>query len=322
MKKSMIALAVAAATSAPVMVQAAAPEVSGFADIIFTLVDDTANTPNSTNPAEGKFTADGEIDFKGNLADDVSVRVDLDVNINADNRDSADIEQAFFGWKMNEDITFLGGVFNNPVGWEAEDTPEMYQTSHSMNYNILDGQTALRGNNIAGVAVAGTVEKFTFTAAFLNDLQQTNEENSLALVAAFAPTEELNLEAGIVTQDNDNPVRTATNPNGGAGTVIDFNATFSKDDITIAGELLLASEIIDYSAMAMINMAIPETAMSATVRGELVSFDADIDDLLALTFAGLYTVNDALGIVAELKYIDGEDIDGDIQVVAEFVASF
>ena len=185
-----------------------------------------------------------------------------------------------------------------------------------MNYSILDDQTALRGNNIAGIAVAGTVEKFTLTAALLNDLQQTNEENSLALVVGFAPNEELNLEVGLVTQENDNPGA------GGAGTVIDLNATFNKDDITVAGELLLASEIIDYSAMAMLNMAIPETDMSATVRGELVSFDADIDDTLALTLAGLYTVNDALGIVAELKYIDGENMDGDIQVVAEFVASF
>lgn len=316
MKKSMIALAVAAATAAPVMVQAAAPEVSGFADIIYTLVDDTANVPNSTNSAESKFTAEGEIDFKGNLADDVSVQVDLDINTIAGSFDSGEIEQAFFGWSLNKDVTVLGGVFNNPIGWEAEDAPNMYQTSHSMNYSILDDQTALRGNNIAGIAVAGTVEKFTLTAALLNDLQQTNEENSLALVVGFAPNEELNLEVGLVTQENDNPGA------GGAGTVIDLNATFNKDDITVAGELLLASEIIDYSAMAMLNMAIPETDMSATVRGELVSFDADIDDTLALTLAGLYTVNDALGIVAELKYIDGENMDGDIQVVAEFVASF
>jgi hypothetical protein len=314
MKKSMIALAVAAATAAPVMTQAAAPEVSGFVDIIFTAVDDTSDVLNSTNSEESKFTADGEIDFKGNLADDVSVQVDLDVDLGGGG--SGDIEQAFFGWSLNKDVTVLGGVFNNPIGWEAEDAPNMYQTTHSMNYNILDGQTALRGNNIAGVAVAGTVEKFTLTAALLNDLQQVDEENSIALVAGFAPTEELNLEAGIVTQDNDNPAA------GGAGTVIDLNATFSKDDITAAGELLVASEIIEYSAMAMLNMAIPETDMSATVRGELVSYDADIDDTLALTLAGLYTVNDALGIVAELKYIDGEANDGDIQVVAEFVASF
>ncbi|MBL4607480.1 MAG: hypothetical protein JKY01_06590 [Pseudomonadales bacterium] len=316
MKKSLIALAVAAATAAPVITQAAAPEISGFADIIFTVVDDTADTLNSTNSAESKFTVDGEIDFKGNLADDVAVQLDLDINTTAGTFDSAEIEQAFFGWSVNKDVTVLGGVFNNPVGWEAEDAPNWYQTSQSQNRSILDSQTTLRGNNVAGIAVAGTVEKFTLTAALLNDLQQTDEENSFALVVGFAPTEELSLEAGIVTQDNDNPA------NGGAGTVVDLNATFSKDDITVAGELLLASEIIDYSAMGMINMAIPDSSMSATVRGELISFDADIDDTLALTLAGLYTVNDALGIVAELKYIDGEFNDGDIQVVTEFVASF
>lgn len=307
MKKSMIALAVAAATTAPVMVQAAAPEVSGFADIIFTLVDDTADN-GAINTAESQFSADGEIDFKGNLADNVSVQVDLDVNLGGG--DSGDIEQAFFGWGINSDITLLGGVFNNPVGWEAEDAPNMYQTSHSLNYDILDGQTALRGNNVAGVAVQGKAGEITLTAALLNDLAQTPEENSLAFVAGFAPTKDLALEVGLVTQDHN------------AETVIDLNATYKMGDITAAGELLLASEIIDFSAMAMVNMAIPDTAMSATARGELVSYAADIDETIALTLAGLYTVNDALGIVAELKYIDGEGIDGDIQVVAEFVASF
>ena len=311
MKKSMIALAVAAATSAPVMVQAAAPEVSGFADIIFTLVDDTADN-GTINTAESQFSADGEIDFKGNLADDVSVRVDLDVDLDVDlgGGQSGDIEQAFFGWGINKDVTLLGGVFNNPVGWEAEDTPDMYQTSHSQNYDILDGQTKLNGNNVAGVAVQGKAGEITLTAALLNDLNQTPEENSFAFVAGFAPSNDLALEVGLVTQD------------AGAETVIDINATLNKDDITFAGELLLASEIIDYSAMALVNMAIPDTAMSATVRGELVSYAADVDDTLALTFAGLYTVNDALGIVAELRYLDGETNDGDIQIVAEFVASF
>ena len=309
MKKNLIALAVAAATSAPVIAQAAAPEVSGFADIIFTLVDDTADT-GTINTAESQFTADGEIDFKGNLAEDVSVRVDIDINTIAGTFDSGEIEQAFFGWNINKDVTLMGGVFNNPVGWEAEDAPNMYQTSHSLNYGILDGQTALRGNNVAGVAIAGKAGGITLTAALLNDLAQTPEENSLAFVAGFAPTKDLALEVGVVTQD------------GGAETVIDLNATYQMGDLTAAGELLLASEIIDFSVMAMVNMAIPDTAMSATVRGEMVSFAADIDEAIALTLAGLYTVNDALGIVAELKYMDGEGVDGDIQIVAEFVASF
>ncbi|MBV1874748.1 MAG: porin [Gammaproteobacteria bacterium] len=310
MKKSIIALAVAAASIAPMMAEAGAPEVSGFADIIFTAVDDTApiSVADGSNTLESKFAADGEIDFKGNLADDVSVRVDLDVDLGGGQ--SGDIEQAFFGWKMNDDVTLIGGVFNNPIGWEAEDAPDLYQTSHSQNYDILDGQTALRGNNIAGVAVAGSVGDFTLTAALLNDLQQANEENSLALVVGFSPNEDLSLEAGIVTQE------------GGAETVLDLNATYKIDDITAAAEILIAEEIIDYSAMAMVNMPIPDTSVSVTARGEIVSYTADIDDTMVATFAGLYTVNEALGIVGEVRYLDGETNDGDIQVVAEFIASF
>ena len=324
MKKSMIALAVAAATTAPLMVQAAAPEVSGFVDIIYSLVDDTADT-GLVNTNESQFSADGEIDFKGNLAEDVSVQVDLDVNLGGG--DSGDIEQAFFALKATDQVSVIGGVFNSPIGWEAEDAPNMYQTSHSMNYDLLNSQTALRGNNVAGLAVAGTFDTITVTAALLNDLQQTPEENSLAVAVGLAPNKDIELELGIVTQDNDSGVCTVFNSladnNCGVGTVINANGSFKVENgLTIAAEIMLASELIDYSMMGMVNMAVPETPFSVTARGELLALDGGDDDTLALTFAGLYTHNDALGIVAEMKYIDGDFNDGDIQIGLELIASF
>lgn len=324
MKKSMIALAVAAATTAPVMVQAAAPEVSGFVDIIYSLVDDTADT-GVVNTNESRFSADGEIDFKGNLAEDVSVQVDLDINTGGG--DSTDIEQAFFTLKATDQISVMAGAFNNPIGWEAEDAPNMYQTTHSIAYGLLDSQTSLRGNNVIGVGVAGSADMISITAALLNDTQDTPEENSLAVAIGLTPVEGMELELGFLTQDNDSGVCTFFNSPAdndcGLGTIINANGSFAiESGLTVAAEIMLASEIIDYSMMAMVNMAIPETPLSVTARGELLAIDGGNDDTLALTFAGLYTYNDALGFVAEMKYIDGDFNDGDIQIALEAIASF
>lgn len=324
MKKCMIALAVTAATSAPIMSHAAAPEVSGFADIIYSLVDDTADN-GGVNTNESKFSADGEIDVKGNLAEDVSVRVDLDINTGND--DSADIEQAFFALKATDQVSIMAGTFNNPIGWEAEDTPDMYQTSHSIAYDLLDSQTSQRGNNVTGVSVVASVDMINITAALLNDIQDTAEENSVAVAIGLTPAEGIELELGFLTQDNDSGTCTFYNSpadnNCGLGTIINANGSFTVESgLTVAAEIMLPSELIDYSMMAMVNMAIPETPLSVTARGELLAIDGGDDDTLALTFAGLYTHNDALGFVAEMKYIDGDFNDGDIQIAFEAVASF
>ena len=125
---------------------AADSKVSGFADIIWTITDEAGDVADGKNKTEGKFTVDGEVDFESKLTDKISARIDLDLamavntGVNAPDevglpgpKDSAVIEQAFFAWTLQDNLTFLGGVFNNPIGWEAEDAPDLYQTTHSQN---------------------------------------------------------------------------------------------------------------------------------------------------------------------------------------------
>ncbi len=328
MKKTLIALAVAAATTTPFVANAAAPTVSGFADINYTLIDDTRENPvTDINDKENQFAADGEIDFAGNLASNVRVQADIDLSTTTGSFDSAEIEQAFFETDISNNIGIIGGVFNNPIGWEAEDRPNMYQTSHNFSYDILNSQTALRGNNVTGVGVTGKFSTVSVTAAVLNDIQEVPEENSIAVAVGINPMPELAIEIGFITQDNDsgyctNFVSYSVN-NCEMGNIIDANVTYKlPNGMTVAGEFLTASELVDHSAMAMLNMPIPETSMSVTLRGESLSLDGDDNDTTALTLAGVYTMNKALSFATEAKYIDGDFNDGDMQVGLEAIASF
>ncbi len=328
MKKTLIALAVAAATTTPFVANAAAPTVSGFADINYTLIDDTRENPvTDINDKENQFAADGEIDFAGNLASNVRVQADIDLITTTGSFDSAEIEQAFFETDISNNIGIIGGVFNNPIGWEAEDRPNMYQTSHNFSYDILNSQTALRGNNVTGVGVTGKFSTVSVTAAVLNDIQEVPEENSIAVAVGINPMPELAIEIGFITQDNDsgyctNFVSYSVN-NCEMGNIIDANVTYKlPNGMTVAGEFLTASELVDHSAMAMLNMPIPETSMSVTLRGESLSLDGDDNDTTALTLAGVYTMNKALSFATEAKYIDGDFNDGDMQVGLEAIASF
>ncbi len=328
MKKTLIALAVAAATTTPFVANAAAPTVSGFADINYTLIDDTRENPvTDINDKENQFAADGEIGFAGNLASNVRVQADIDLSTTTGSFDSAEIEQAFFETDISNNIGIIGGVFNNPIGWEAEDRPNMYQTSHNFSYDILNSQTALRGNNVTGVGVTGKFSTVSVTAAVLNDIQEVPEENSIAVAVGINPMPELAIEIGFITQDNDsgyctNFVSYSVN-NCEMGNIIDANVTYKlPNGMTVAGEFLTASELVDHSAMAMLNMPIPETSMSVTLRGESLSLDGDDNDTTALTLAGVYTMNKALSFATEAKYIDGDFNDGDMQVGLEAIASF
>ena len=113
-------------------------EVSGFADIIYTQTDEAADISGQDNPNEKKFSADAEVDFIVTPADGVTARIDIDFdlatnggnNINGGGADSGRIEQAFFAWNINEGpLTLVGGVFNNPMGQDAEDAPDINFTN-------------------------------------------------------------------------------------------------------------------------------------------------------------------------------------------------
>ncbi|MBV1914976.1 MAG: porin [Pseudomonadales bacterium] len=291
-------------------------EVSGFIDIIYTGIDEAADGTGASgkNPNEQKFGADGEVDITG-AYDKVSVRIDVDVR--AGSSDSGDLEQAFFVAGLTDQYAIVGGVFNNPIGWEAHDAPDMYQTSHAYNWDILDGATALYGNNVAGVAVAADWGMFYATGAVLNDLAQTDEENSLAVVLGLKPIDGLDIELGVVTQaDKDNA------GNATAGNVTDLNATWVIADLTLAAEILLADAIVDDSTLLLANYAFGG-GFGLTGRYEVINF-ASNEDLTRMTVAGSWQAAKNLAVLAELSDSDSSnagDPDGKV-LTLEFVGTF
>lgn len=319
MKKRLITLAVAAALAAPLTAQADDVEVKGFSDIIYTVKDSAADpypsTPGATNPSEGKFTADAEVDFIASPADGVTARIDLDLDLvtdggaNVNGSDSARIEQAFFAWNMGGGpMTLVGGVFNNPIGQDAEDAPDINFTNHSAIYNILDHQTALNGNNIAGVAVAGGTGMFTGTLAYLNDIQQVDEENSVAIVLNVAPTSNVDLEFGYVTQKNDSGDLTGTKPIG-AGDVWDLNGSWNSiagSGASVGFDYLSASSVVDNAWNIWAGF---EFANNFVVRGRYESAAASlknggkVDDTTAYALYGAWQAMSNLLIALEYRNV-------------------
>lgn len=324
-------------------------KVSGFADIAYVISDDTTAKVADKSPTEGKFSANAEVDFIGQLSDKVSVRVDADLVLAANGGtslggDSGRIEQAYFAWTGAPNLTLLGGVFNNPIGWEKEDAPDLYQTTHGQIWDIMNGQTALDGNNVAGVAGAYNFGKGTLTVALLNELQQTNEENSIAVALNVTPIDNLDVELGYVTEADRQDSANATY--GSQGTIVgsaenwwDANATYKWRKLTLGAEVLGADQVVDLAYMLVGNYAF-EQGVGITLRYDSVSYQdttvapilTNLKDTETVTVAASYMLASNLTALVEYRMQDdandttagpsgGVIADGDL-VQLEFVATF
>ena len=318
---------------------ASAADVSGYADIIYTIADDAADVPGGTNPNNGKFGASGEIDFTASLADGVTVRMDVDLSLGstctstfnglaqADSvscTNAAQLEQAYFAWGATEGLTVLGGVFNNPIGKESQnDAPDLWGTNRGVVATILDGQTALYDNNVAGLAGAFAAGPATFTLALLNDLGQVDEKNSFAAVVNLTPIEGLDVEVGYVTQDNDTTA---------AGNVIDVNLAYATpvEGLSVGLDYLAPAEIIDAAYEVTLNYDLTDMGLGFGVRAESVAWAASgADDSTRTTFHVSYAA--ASNLTAILEVASGDDanpvtavtgIQADNLTTLELIATF
>jgi len=291
--------------------------VSGFADITLTSDSD-----------QRTFLANAEVDVSNKLSEKVAVQVDFDLalgvtgagatngsnssaaGISSGPADSAVLEQAFFSYSAMPNVTVLGGLFNNPIGWEAEDAPGLYQISHGQIWGILDGQTALYGNNVAGVGLAGSVGPATITLAALNDIGLSDlEKNSFAAVANLSPTKGADVEIGYVTQPN------------GAGNVWDVNAAYSIMGATVGVEVLGAENVVDLAYAGTVNYMV-NNLFGATVRFDNVSYEAaGTKDSKTYALAGIVNAAKNLTVLLEFHRSDDGTTEDDM-IVAEFVAQF
>ncbi len=289
MNKKLIALAVAGVVSA-YGTAANAVEVSGFANIKYTITNDSAQKPNY-NSKEDKFAVDGEIDVISTVGA-ITTRVDIDLNLTGPGSDSGTLEQAMFAWDLDA-VTLIGGVFNNPIGYEAEDAPDITFNAHGAVYTVLDSQTKRDGDNITGVAVAGALGPVTLTGAFLNDLQDVNEENSIALIANYSPIAGLDLELGFATQAGNTGLGDTAGLNTSVGDITNFNVVYTGvKNLTVGLDYLMGDVLLDsaYDFWAGYYFG---GGFSANVRLSEVEYSSS--DVMALNTALTTTVvSDAL----------------------------
>lgn len=282
------------------------------------LSDGTVDSP-ATSPSESKFDMNGELDLNTKLGNKVSARMDLDLGkvdyTTGGNADSGRFEQAYINWESPKGLQLRGGLMNNPLGWEAEDAPDMYQISHGQLYTIWDEWvTGLSGNNVIGVAVSGKAGIATLTGAFINDLGQEDEQNSFLGTINFKPDNRLDLEIGFVTQD------------AGLESIVDFNGTYTEGLFMVGAEVMLASEFIDMG-LGVTGVYKFSEQVSGTLRLDNVSYDIpNADDTRSITFAVSYMLEKNLTANVEVRINSADDTglvveDGD-QVQLELVATF
>ncbi|OGT18825.1 MAG: hypothetical protein A2V90_01765 [Gammaproteobacteria bacterium RBG_16_57_12] len=332
MKKRLIAIAVAAAIT-PAIAAAGSANISGFVDIYTTLATDDGK--------EKYFLADGEVDVRNALTDSVTVGMDLDISLVssgtavAGKADSGQIEQAFFAWKAADMLTVLGGVMNNPLGWEAEDAPDMPTTTHGQLHGVFDAQTAQDGNNTTGLAAAIKAgDMATVTLGVFNDNTLitkpatattygivTEYENSLLAMVNVTPMAGLAIEAGLLTAEPGTTVDTV------AGDIMDLNVEFTGvPDLKVAFEYLTADEYYDSAYQILVGYNIlPNFGVIA--RMDNVSMDdAANTETSTTTLYASYGIADNLSVALEFWSTETEDNTGTTYendaVNLEFIAKF
>lgn len=275
---------------------------SGFVDIVYTLSDGTDE--NLDPPVTGDSTIDkkwdtsGELDLETNLNPSSQLRFDLDIS-----SFTTGIEQAFVNHSLNKDMNLKAGIFNNILGFEKEDAPDMYQTSHSQLWDIWNEQTSLNGNNLAGLLYSANVSMVTLYGGLVNDLGNTNEKVSFQLAANIRPMKTMDITAGMVTADNGTPT------DGKAGTIFDASINWKINQLLLGGELLSADEIYNLGMQVTANYAFTNF-FSGTARIDYVDYEANYDPSTSLTIAALFTVAKNLYANAEIRAMQNNNAAG------------
>ncbi|WP_455211850.1 hypothetical protein [Kaarinaea lacus] len=288
-------------------------KASGFVDVVYVLSDSTdENNNNGTGDStiDKKFSVSGELDLETELNPRTAMRMDLDLttgitggNPNEDTPDSAIFEQAFIDYSFDNNMKLKAGVFNNRFSFEKEDAPDLYQVTHSQLWDIWQEQTALNGNNLAGLEFSANVGIVTLIAGLLNDRVDTPEEISFELGAEIKAMESMDIVVGLISADEGTAI------DNNAGTIIDANITWKWEKLMVGGGILTADEIYDLGMQATGNYAFTDN-LSGTARIDYVSYEGDFDSSTSLTLAALFAVDKNLYANAEIRIMQNDDHSG------------
>ena len=297
-------------------------KASGFVDTIYVLSDgiDEFKDPNDGKSyVDKKFGVSGELDLETDLNPRTTLRMDMDLttgynpdpNSRLSTQDSAAFEQAFVNYSFEQNMNLKVGQFNNRLGFEREDAPELYQITHSQLWDIWDKQTALNGNNLAGLEFSANVGIVTLVAGLLNDINNSPEKISFQLAAEVKPTESMDIVAGLINADSGEGTFDAAGNlvDERAGTIFDASITWKWKQLMLGGGLLTADEMYDLGMQATANYAFTDT-VSGTARLDYVKYEGDYDNTTSLTLAALFSVADNLYANAEIRSMQNDNAQG------------
>lgn len=294
MKKRTIALAVAGMMFGAGSAFAAAPAVSvnGYAAVNWTLTDEF----DETN--EGQFTIpESEVNFDTE---------NLFIAIGGGAGDSYSIGQAFVKYMITDGWNLKAGKFDSNLTADAGAAPDREFVQHSLIFSTLDEHAGMA--SATGAAVVGNVGPATVTLGYLNDNSNdaTNapadaNENSFMLLVNASPMAGLDLELGILTQDN------------AMGNITDINATYAINGFTVGLDYAMTSDPVDdgindfdtgYSIWAGYNFG---NGFNLKARYDAVSWEGGGDDWKQTELYGSYALNDNVQVAVSFATLDEGD---------------
>ncbi|MDX9740336.1 MAG: porin [Gammaproteobacteria bacterium] len=329
MNKRLLVLAVAGAFGAAGAASASAHSVGevdlsigGHVETGFYVTDDaTEGTPDSR---EQRFNTEGELSFRATVNDNAYVRADIDINSRySDTDETIEIEQLYGALRINDMAKVRVGRFTNPLGYESIDAPHKTTYSRSVIIDLLDDQTGLYQNTIEGVAVDLDLGPAKLTLGVLNEIGDTDEENSFLAHVSGEALPGLKLALGVLTQEDIDDSANNTFEN-----LINFNAAYNIDlgavNTTFFVDYLTAGEDLD-NAYSLGAKAMFTDTIGATLRYDMAEYDND-DEETALTLGVNWAAAQSVDIRAEWRNdefeANGAKVSDDDSVILSAVFSF
>lgn len=290
-------------------------KISGFADMsAYIAEDDPGDSENGMNLDQV------EVDLAATF-EKVTGNIDLEWRTNGD----VTVEQAYVGYKFDEQSSFTAGRFLSYMGYEGDEPYKLFQYSYAYDFGI-----PYAGYN-DGVKYDYTDEKFSFGAALVSaNYGRTNrvsDEFGIETKATFTPAEGWTIFAGYSYDSKENTENIS---------YYNLWVQYQKEKLTLAAEL---GKLEDEDAasglpshlfwLVMANYGLSD---SAAITGRISAQDVDDDggSNMKFTISPSYKISSNLLAVFEFSYTDykdvfigeGEELSSSTLLAAELLFTF
>jgi len=281
--RAAIAMAAVASVTAQAEIELAEGlSLQGFLDVSASSSDVDGKDTESTAEI-GEFEVD--LLYGG---DSVNAQVDLNYT---DASGGVDLEQAFVGFSVSDQVSLKAGKFLSCIGYESFDVNGLYQYSAA-------ASTVYPGHH-TGVAGIYSGESFGVYASVVDGTWSADEDpDDLGYeVQVFtSPAEGLTIKLGYATESGDAYDKSMVN----------LWAGYTVDALTVAAEY---SSLEDFGAagadgdayMLMSNYAFTDT-FNTTLRYAHV--DADWAEIDEFTISPRFSISDSVSVITEYRHRD------------------